>query len=185
MAVFPVSENYHRNGILAVSVMPARLDEEITNRAREIASKIIEKLDYVGVLCTELFVLSDGRLVVNELAPRPHNSGHATIDACICSQYEQQVRAMGNLPLGDTTQVSKSVMLNLLGDLWFDENENVREPDWSQVLDIPGLKLHLYGKKQPRHARKMGHITCLAATEEEAMFKAQMAARILGLELPE
>lgn len=103
--------------------MPARLDEEITNRAREIASKIIEKLDYVGVLCTELFVLSDGRLVVNELAPRPHNSGHATIDACICSQYEQQVRAMANLPLGDTTQVSKSVMLNLLGDLWFDENE--------------------------------------------------------------
>lgn len=185
VAVFPVSENYHRNGILAVSVMPARLDEEITNRAREIASKIIEKLDYVGVLCTELFVLSDGRLVVNELAPRPHNSGHATIDACICSQYEQQVRAMANLPLGDTTQVSKSVMLNLLGDLWFDENENVREPDWSQVLDIPGLKLHLYGKKQPRHARKMGHITCLAATEEEAMFKAQMAARILGLELPE
>ena len=109
VAVFPVSENYHRNGILAVSVMPARLDEEITNRAREIASKIIEKLDYVGVLCTELFVLSDGRLVVNELAPRPHNSGHATIDACICSQYEQQVRAMANLPLGDTTQVSKSV----------------------------------------------------------------------------
>ena len=92
---------------------------------------------------------------------------------------------MANLPLGDTTQVSKSVMLNLLGDLWFDENENIREPDWSQVLDIPGLKLHLYGKKQPRHARKMGHITCLAATEEEAMFKAQMAARILGLELPE
>ena len=98
---FPVSENYHRNGILAVSVMPARLDEEITNRAREIASKIIEKLDYVGVLCTELFVLSDGRLVVNELAPRPHNSGHATIDACICSQYEQQVRALCGLALGD------------------------------------------------------------------------------------
>lgn len=185
IAVFPVCENYHRNGILAVSVMPARLDKEITDRAREIASKIIDKFNYVGVLCTELFVLADGRLVVNELAPRPHNSGHATIDACVCSQYEQQVRTMANLPLGDPTQVSKSVMLNLLGDLWFDENGNVREPKWNEILDIPGLKLHLYGKKEPRRARKMGHITCVAANEEDAMFKAQMAARILGLEIPE
>lgn len=185
VAVFPVSENYHRNGILAVSIMPARLDKEITEKAKAIAANLIAKLDYVGVLCTELFVLADGRLIVNELAPRPHNSGHATIDACICSQYEQQVRAMTNMPLGDTTQVSRSVMLNLLGDLWFDEKGELREPKWNEVLDIPGLKLHLYGKKEPRRARKMGHLTCLAATEEEAMFKAQMAAKLLGLELPQ
>ena len=184
-AVFPVSENYHRNGILAVSVMPARVDEKITANARKIAANIINKLDYVGVLCTELFVLGDGRLVVNELAPRPHNSGHATIDACVCSQYEQQVRTMAGLPLGDTTQTSSSVMLNVLGDLWFTEDNQVQEPSWDKVLDIPGLKLHLYGKKQPRPGRKMGHITCIATTEEEAMFKAQMAAKILGLDLPE
>ena len=185
VSVYPVCENYHRNGILAVSIMPARVDEESAKNARAIAERIINKLDYVGVLCTELFVLANGQLVANELAPRPHNSGHATIDACVCSQYEQQVRAMADLPLGSSEQISKSVMLNLLGDLWFDENEEIREPHWESVLDIPGLKLHLYGKKQPRHGRKMGHITCIASSEEEAMFKAQMAARLLGLELPE
>lgn len=181
-AVFPVSENIHRNGILAVSIMPARIEEKISDAARDIARTLAEKLDYVGVLCTELFVLGDGRLVANELAPRPHNSGHATIDACLCSQFEEQVRAMCNLPLGDTKQVSFSVMLNLLGDLWFDERGALREPSWDQLLDIPGLKLHLYGKKEARRGRKMGHITCLADSQDEALFKAQMASRILGLE---
>lgn len=185
VAVFPVSENQHEKGILAVSIMPARIDDKTSELARQIAAKIIEKLDYVGVLCTELFVLADGRLVVNELAPRPHNSGHATIDACVCSQYEQQVRTMANLPLGSAEQVRCSVMLNLLGDLWFDENEEIREPQWNKLLDIPGLKLHLYGKKEPRHARKMGHLTCIAETADEALFKAQMAAQILGLNIPQ
>lgn len=181
---FPVSENQHKNGILAVSFMPARIDKKLAQKAREIASKIVQKLDYVGVLCTEFFVLNDDTLVVNELAPRPHNSGHATIDACVTSQYEQQVRAMTNLPLGDTTQVESSVMLNLLGDLWFDEHENIKEPSWNEILDIPGVKLHLYGKKQPRKARKMGHITCLAPNMDEALFKAQMVAKTLGLGIP-
>lgn len=183
-ATFPVSENFHRNGILAVSVLPARIDEETADRARAYAAKIAAALDYVGVLCVELFVLEDGTLMANELAPRPHNSGHATIDACVTSQYEQQVRTMAGLPLGDTRQHSYAVMLNILGDEWFDENGVKREPDWAGVTAIPGAKLHIYGKADARRARKMGHVTLVGATAEEAMTRAREAARILHLPEP-
>lgn len=181
---FPVSENVHRNGILAVSVMPARIDDATANRAREYAGRIAEALDYRGVLCVELFILEDGSILANELAPRPHNSGHATIDACVMSQYEAQVRVMTGLPLGSTEQHSASVMLNLLGDLWFDEKGEAATPDWAKLLSIPGVKLHLYGKAEARPARKMGHVTVVAPTGELAMARAREAARVLGLPEP-
>lgn len=181
---FPVSENVHRNGILAVSVMPARIDDATANRAREYAGRIAEALDYRGVLCVELFILEDGSILANELAPRPHNSGHATIDACVMNQYEAQVRVMAGLPLGSTEQHSASVMLNLLGDLWFDEKGEAATPDWAKLLSIPGVKLHLYGKAEARPARKMGHVTVVAPTGELAMARAREAARVLGLPEP-
>lgn len=181
---FPVSENHHRNGILAVSVLPARVSDEIAAEARRHAQKIALTLNYTGVLCVEFFVLEDGRLVVNELAPRPHNSGHATIEACVTSQYEAQVRAMTGLPLGDTSLRSPAVMLNLLGDLWYDEEGKLRTPDWAAVLAVEGAKLHLYGKEEPRRARKMGHVTVLGTTLAEALGRACRVARILGLPEP-
>lgn len=181
IATFPVSENKHRNGILAVSILPARVDENIARLARQQAALIAHELDYVGVLCVEFFVLKDGTLLVNEMAPRPHNSGHATIDACVTSQYEQQVRTMTGLPLGDTTQHSPAVMLNILGDEWFDETKTFREPAWDKVLAIPGAKLHLYGKTEARLARKMGHVTVVAKTLADALAKARQVAAILKL----
>lgn len=183
-ATFPVSENVHRDGILAVSVLPARIDQQTARRAREYAVKIAEALDYHGVLCVEQFILADGSLLVNELAPRPHNSGHATIDACMTSQYEQQVRIMAGLPLGSTEQHSAAVMLNLLGDLWLTPDNMLTTPDWSKLLAIPGVKLHLYGKAEARRARKMGHVTIIAADPETAMQHARKAACILGLPEP-
>lgn len=180
-AVFPVAENHHKNGILAYTILPARIDAETAERAQTYAKRIAEALDYVGVLCVELFILGDGSILANELAPRPHNSGHATIEACATSQYEQQVRIVAGLPLGDTTLRSPAVMFNLLGDLWFDEEDKVREPDWSQILVLPGVKLHLYGKAQPRRARKMGHVTVIAPTAADAMARARRAAEMLGL----
>lgn len=181
IATFPVSENKHRNGILAVSILPARVDEDIARLARQQAALIASELHYVGVLCVEFFVLKDGTLLVNEMAPRPHNSGHATIDACVTSQYEQQVRTMTGLPLGDTTQHSPAVMLNILGDEWFDETKTFREPAWDKVLAIPGAKLHLYGKTEARLARKMGHVTVVAKTLADALTKARQVAAILKL----
>ena len=185
VATFPVAENAHRDGILAVTVLPARIDADLAARAREVAAKVATQMDYVGVLCVEMFVLADGSLVVNEMAPRPHNSGHATIDACTTSQFEQQARVMAGLPLGDTTQLAPAVMLNLLGDLWFagDPTDAV-EPDWASVLAVPGAKLHLYGKTEARRGRKMGHITCLAPSVDEALARAAQVARILGLPEP-
>lgn len=183
-ATFPVSENFHRNGILAVSVLPARIDEDTASRARAYAERIADALKYVGVLCIEFFVLEDGSLLVNELAPRPHNSGHATIDACVTSQYEQQVRTMAGLPLGSTEQHSPAVMLNILGDEWFDADGQFREPDWAGVTAVPGAKLHIYGKAEARRARKMGHVTVLGKTLEDAMNRACQVARILNLPEP-
>lgn len=180
---FPVCENHHRNGILAYTVMPARIGDDLANKARTIASHIVDQLDYTGVLCTELFVLDHDELVVNELAPRPHNSGHATIEACISSQYDQQVRAMCGMPLGNTDQICFAVMINLLGDIWFDENDQIQTPDWSQILKLTNTKLHLYGKHQPRKARKMGHVTCLGNTAEEAMETANTVCKLLNLPL--
>lgn len=180
-AVFPVCENHHRGGILAFTVLPARIDEETARRAQRYAEQIAQALEYVGVLCVELFILEDGTILANELAPRPHNSGHATIEACTTSQYEQQVRAMCALPLGEPTQRTPAVMLNILGDQWFDEAGARREPDWAALLAVPGAKLHLYGKKEARRGRKMGHVTVLGATPEEAMARAAQAAKILAL----
>ncbi len=164
VAAFPAAENRHRHGILDVSIIPARVSPEIVQNARETAVRIAGKLDYHGVLCVEFFVLADGRLLVNEIAPRPHNSGHYTLDACVTSQFEQQVRVLCGLPLGATAMQGAAVMVNLLGDLW-----RQGEPKWEEVLRHPHVKLHLYGKLDARPGRKMGHYTVLAATSEEAL----------------
>jgi 5-(carboxyamino)imidazole ribonucleotide synthase len=156
--------NDHVAGILDVSIAPApALEERLTREAVAIARGVMEQLDVVGVLCTEFFLTRTGRLVINELAPRPHNSGHLTIDACVTSQFEQQLRAVCGLPLGGTYQARPSAMANLLGDLWHDG-----EPDWTSALEIPDARLHLYGKAQARPGRKMGHITAGADTAVEA-----------------
>jgi len=180
-AVFPVAQNVHRDGILAITTVGEALPPALVEQATDAALAIAAGLDYCGVLCVEFFVLADGRLLVNEIAPRPHNSGHATIDACATSQFEQQVRALVGLPLGDTRLLAPAVMLNLLGDLWFDANGNLREPNWAGVLAVPEAKLHLYGKADARRGRKMGHVTCLGATLDEARARAQQVAAVLGL----
>jgi 5-(carboxyamino)imidazole ribonucleotide synthase len=164
ITTFPVAENQHRNGILDVSIVPARVSPAIVQNAREIAIRVVEKLDYRGVLCVEFFVLADGRLLVNEIAPRPHNSGHYSIDACITSQFEQQVRVLCGMPHGSTAMHGTAVMVNLLGDLWQEG-----EPEWEQVLRHPNVKLHLYGKPEARPGRKMGHYTVLSDTTGAAL----------------
>ena len=164
VVTFPVSENQHCNGILDISIVPARVSPEITRNACDIAIRVAEKLDYRGVLCVEFFVLADGRLLVNEIAPRPHNSGHYSINACVTSQFEQQVRILCGMPLGSTSMRGAAVMVNLLGDLW-----RKGEPEWEQVLRHPDVKLHLYGKRDARPGRKMGHYTVLAETTDAAL----------------
>ena len=179
---WPVAENRHRNGILDVSIAPARVDGALAASARDIATRVAHALDYRGVLCVELFVTRDGKLLVNELAPRPHNSGHYTIDACVTSQFEQQARVLAGLPLGDTRQHEPAVMVNLLGDIWFEGSSAAsREPDWTAVLRHPQAKLHLYGKAEPRRGRKMGHVTCLAPSLDEALRVAATIKRALGI----
>ena len=164
---FPVSENQHVNGILDISIVPARISQELAEQAQTIACNIAEKLNYQGVLCVEFFVLQNDELLINEIAPRPHNSGHYSINACITSQFEQQVRTLCGLPLGSTTQHSAAVMVNLLGDLW--QNG---EPDWNPVLQNPSAKLHLYGKTEARPGRKMGHYTVLNTDTDTALQQA-------------
>ncbi|MGE5522518.1 MAG: 5-(carboxyamino)imidazole ribonucleotide synthase [Rhodospirillaceae bacterium] len=164
---FPVTENRHRNGILDVSVVPARVSAEIARGAERAAAGVAEKLDYCGVLAVEFFVTADGVLLANEIAPRPHNSGHYTIDACATSQFEQQVRTLCGLPLGDTRLLSPVVMVNLLGDVW-----QHGTPAWDRVFAAPGGKLHLYGKHEARPGRKMGHYTVLADTADDALERA-------------
>ena len=156
-------ENRHRNHILDVTTAPAAVHPWIARRAVEIARDILDQLQYVGVLCVEFFVTTDGELLVNELAPRPHNSGHLTIDACVTSQFEQQVRAICGLPLGSTGLLRPAAMANLLGDLW-----ETREPNWTAACRFREVKLHLYGKSDPRAGRKMGHLTALGDTVAEA-----------------
>jgi 5-(carboxyamino)imidazole ribonucleotide synthase len=185
-ATFPIAENEHRNGILAVSVVPARIAPELERQARHYATRIADALAYVGVLCVEFFVLEEsghGRLVVNEIAPRPHNSGHYSIDACVTSQFEQQARIVAGLPLGSTAQMAGAVMLNILGDVWFDHGQ-LRVPDWAGVLRVPGAKLHLYGKAEPRPGRKMGHVTVVNGSVEAALSRATEVARVLGIAPP-
>ena len=181
-ATWPVAENRHRDGILDVSIAPAAIGETLRERARQTAIAVAERLDYRGVLCVEMFVAAGGELLVNEIAPRPHNSGHYTIDACVTSQFEQQARVLAGMPLGATQQHEPAVMVNLLGDAWYpDAGAAPREPDWTRVLRHPRAKLHLYGKSQPRRGRKMGHVTCLAATVPEALATARAIKRDLGI----
>jgi 5-(carboxyamino)imidazole ribonucleotide synthase len=185
--VYPIAENVHRDGILFTTTVPGpNVSADSALKAQQAAQAFVAELGYVGVLCIEFFVLTDGSLVVNEMAPRPHNSGHYTMDACITSQFAQQVRAMARLPLGDVRQHSPAVMLNILGDVWFEgdstvEGETAREPAWDQVLALPGACLHLYGKDDPRRARKMGHLTFVAATLEQAQQQLLAACAILGI----
>jgi 5-(carboxyamino)imidazole ribonucleotide synthase len=163
-AHYGVMENQHRRSILDVSIAPARVSAKIAQEAVEIARTVLEKLDVVGVLCTEFFLTRDGQLLINELAPRPHNSGHLTVDANVTSQFEQQLRAVCGLPLGSTASHRPAVMVNLLGDLWADA-----EPDWPAACAFPAVKLHLYGKLEPRAGRKMGHMTALGTNVDEAL----------------
>ena len=183
LVVYPIAENVHRDGILFTTTVPGpNVDAACACRAQDAARAIVAKLGYVGVLCIEFFVLDDGSLVVNEMAPRPHNSGHYTIDACVTSQFAQQVRAMARLPLGDCRQHSPAVMLNILGDLWF-EGDHVREPAWDRLLALPGSFLHLYGKQEARPGRKMGHATFVAPTLAEAQQQLRAACAILDIAL--
>jgi 5-(carboxyamino)imidazole ribonucleotide synthase len=156
-------ENRHRHHILDLTTAPAAIPAAVAKRAIEISRTILQELQYVGVLCVEFFVSTDGELLVNELAPRPHNSGHLTFDAAVTSQFEQQLRAICGLPLGATELVRPAAMANLLGDLWVDG-----EPNWAAAMRMPEVKLHVYGKDGPRPGRKMGHLTVLARTPQEA-----------------
>jgi len=168
-------QNQHANHILDVSIAPANVPPEVAREATNIARAVLEALDVVGVLCVEFFVTSRGTLLINELAPRPHNSGHLTIDASATSQFEQQLRAICGFGLGSTELLRPAAMANLLGDIW-----QAGEPDWEAVSRLPGVKLHLYGKEQPRPGRKMGHLTALAETAEIAVERVRHARRVLS-----
>ncbi len=180
-AVFPVATNVHHEGILAVTTVdmqPVAMAEQAT----EAACAIARGLNYHGVMCVEFFVLRDGQLLVNEIAPRPHNSGHFTMNACVTSQFEQQARVMAGLPLGSTRLLAPVVMLNILGDVWYPDASDMQvEPDWSAVLAVPGASLHLYGKREARRARKMGHINITGATLSETIAAANQIVQVLRL----
>ncbi len=167
-ALYPVSENLHAAGILDLSIVPARVADSLAQHAQSMAQAIAQQLAYCGVMAVEFFVVNNGQLVVNEMAPRPHNSGHYTLDACLTSQFEMQVRTLCNLPIGATRQHTPAVMVNLLGDLWGDS-----QPNWAALLQHPQAKLHLYGKQSARPGRKMGHFTCVDAQLEQALALAQ------------
>lgn len=173
--VFPIAENIHANHILAFSIVPARVPAEVLAKAEKLARLIAERLDLVGVMGVEFFVTQSGDVLVNELAPRTHNSGHYTIDACMTSQFEQQVRAICGLPLGAVTLLSPVVMVNILGDAWKWDAEGrcVGEPNWDALLAQPNVRLHLYGKAEPRPGRKMGHFTVTARDADMAYEFAQ------------
>ncbi len=177
--VWPVQENQHVNGILDLAIVPARIDDTLREKAQTLARELVTSLNYVGVLCVEMFVTQDG-VLINEIAPRPHNSGHYTIEACVTSQFEQQVHVLAGAPLGDTTLLQPAVMVNVLGDVWFDAATPMH-PAWAEVLTLPGTHLHLYGKAEPRKARKMGHVTCTAATLDQALATAVAVKRALRI----
>jgi 5-(carboxyamino)imidazole ribonucleotide synthase len=174
LRAFPPTLNVHENHILATSVAPAPLADSILTRAQSIASDIATRLDVIGLLAVEFFLTRRGELLVNELAPRPHNSGHYSFDACVTSQFEQQLRAVCGLPLGETRLLTPVVMRNLLGDVWANGT-----PDWSRLLALPGLRLHLYGKSEARPGRKMGHYTVLSYSVERAWEIDAQAQKIL------
>ncbi|GIT58104.1 MAG: N5-carboxyaminoimidazole ribonucleotide synthase [Dehalococcoidia bacterium] len=166
-ATFDPAENIHRNHILDTSIVPARIDESVTDKARIIATDIAEKLDVIGLIAVEMFVTQENDILVNELAPRPHNSGHYTMDGCDTSQFEQLVRILAGMPITLPKLHSPTVMVNLLGEIWEDTEGN---PDWQRALELPGVSLHLYGKSAARVGRKMGHINVVAETVEEALY---------------
>jgi 5-(carboxyamino)imidazole ribonucleotide synthase len=175
MKTFPVCDNIHRDHILDITVVPARISAGVENSAADLARHIAEKIDLVGILAVEMFLDRDGNLLVNELAPRPHNSGHWTIEGCATSQFEQHVRAVCGLTLGPTDVLRPAAMANLLGDLW-----QPGEPNWGAALAVAGTHLHLYGKREPRPRRKMGHLTALAETAEAAIEAVSKARAALG-----
>lgn len=183
---FAPGENSHRHGILDVTIAPARVSAELLDEAQSIARRIAQGLGYIGTLGVEFFVCG-GKLYVNEMAPRPHNSGHHTIDACLANQYQQQVRALCGLPLGEPRQHSAAVMVNLLGELWYEEGEGAahpgvsREPDWSVLHGVPGLQLHLYGKHHARPGRKMGHFTVIGDDAAKVLEMAMQARAAIGI----
>ncbi|PWW46747.1 5-(carboxyamino)imidazole ribonucleotide synthase [Melaminivora alkalimesophila] len=186
MVHLPVQRNLHRDGILALTeVFEGNVPAAQTQRALQAAQAIARQLDYVGVLCVEFFLLEGGELVVNEMAPRPHNSGHWSQDASDVSQFELQVRCMAGLPLVPPRQLSPAAMLNLLGDLWFDgadADAAPRSPAWDRVLALPGCHLHLYGKAEPKRGRKMGHLNVTGATPEAVRATVRQAAALLGID---
>ncbi len=180
VAFFPLAENQHRDGILDISIVPARVPDALAEQARQMAAGLARGLDYVGVMAVEFFILRDeegnpGRIVFNEMAPRPHNSGHYTLDACATDQFQQQVRALCGLPLGDPRLLTPVVMVNLLGDVW------QPQPRWDKLLRHEGVQLHLYGKAEARTGRKMGHYNCLATTLETALEVALATRTELGI----
>ena len=164
---FPPSENIHRNHILDMSIVPPRLPKSLTDKARLLAENVAVKLDVVGLIAVEMFVTEEDELLVNELAPRPHNSGHYSMGGCDISQFEQLARVMAGLPISNPTLLCPTVMVNLLGEIWEDTDG---EPDWAGALSFPGVSLHLYGKAEPRTGRKMGHINVVADTIEDALY---------------
>ncbi len=163
---YPAARNHHENQILAWSVLPAGVPAELESRAEALAAAIIAKLGIEGLLCVEVFVTRSGELLVNELAPRPHNSYHQSERGCVTSQFEQLVRTTCNLPLGDTALITPAAIVNLLGDVWLDRTE---PPDFAAALAVPGVRLHLYEKHTPRAGRKMGHLSATGATASEAL----------------
>ena len=175
VAVYPPAYNHHEQRILDWSLLPGQVPPEVATPARELAHAMATALEVEGLLVVELFLLKDGRLLVNELAPRPHNSFHATEVACLTSQFEQAVRAVCNLPLGSVEVVRPAAIVNLLGDLWLREGG----PHFERVLALPGVRLHLYGKREARKGRKMGHLSAVGSTPEEAVARIQTARRVL------
>jgi 5-(carboxyamino)imidazole ribonucleotide synthase len=179
----PVQRNLHRNGILAVTeVYEDNLPLALVKQAQSATITIANQLRYVGVLCVEYFVLQDGTLIVNEMAPRPHNSGHYTVDACDASQFDLQVRTLAGLPLAAPRQHSAAIMLNLLGDLWLGADGQPHTPPWPEVLALPGAHLHLYGKAAARPGRKMGHLTFTGPDAATVRTHALRAAALLGMD---
>ena len=181
--LMPIAQNIHQNGILHLSMVPApNMSLSIQDQIQRAAQVIIRELHYVGVMCIEFFILKDGTMCVNEIAPRPHNSGHHSLDSCLTSQFEQQVRVLAKLPLGNSKLMSPVVMLNLLGDLWLhgENNDAITAPNWQNVLAMASAKLHLYGKAAPKIGRKMGHINFLDESVEQALKSAHQAMEILG-----
>jgi len=179
MVTYPVCENAHAHHILDVTTVPANIDSGVEEKARELARSVAESLELIGLLAVEMFLMEDGRILINELAPRPHNSGHFSFDASVTSQFEQQLRAVAGLPLGSTDLLRPVAMANLLGDLW-----NEGEPDWVAALQIPDLKLHLYGKAGARPGRKMGHLVAFGSDTKEAAEKVREARTRLTIRRP-